>query len=295
MTLDPKALEAAYDTCGAGKEAAWAQRIDIRVAIQTYKDVADLVERKLQVPAENLLEGLDKAIAQRDEARRDAEDYLHELADERARSDDAFKQRAALREAIERNRPIMDAYEHVHIELEEGKDWRNIDQGLRASAKPFRSYEVWLAYFQQKFVNGLRDTLNRVCLIDTADLVERIPMEDAVDEYRALADERGRHVAALRAAGETLIRSIGYGSMNTEPLRQALIAPTEAAARYRLVDDEHVVVPVRITEVQRKAALDTTGLLIWLPWYNDFYEAAVRAAPAAKGEAGGGTEPEAEG
>jgi len=39
-------------------------------------------------------------VAERDEARREADDYLHELVDERARSDDAFKQQTALREAI---------------------------------------------------------------------------------------------------------------------------------------------------------------------------------------------------
>lgn len=41
---------------------------------------AGLVERKLQMPAENLLGGLDKAITQRDEARREAEELGKQIA-----------------------------------------------------------------------------------------------------------------------------------------------------------------------------------------------------------------------
>ena len=62
-----------------------------------------------------LVMGLRKAQNERDEARREADDYLHELVDERARSDDAFKQQAALREALEEAKDTIKAWHDMPI------------------------------------------------------------------------------------------------------------------------------------------------------------------------------------
>ena len=134
---------------------------------------------------------------------------------------------------------------------------------------------------------------------DEAGLVERQPMEDTVDEYRALADERGRYVAALREALGWLLDEVD-GYLNTHPddasnhqARLALAALTytaQAAALYQPVPKGHKVVPLQITDIQRETALETTGAPSWEDWYDDLYEAAVAAAPVAKPQAGEGTE-----
>ena len=94
MTLDAKALDAAFDAI----DAAGAPR-DIECAIQAYLDAAGLAPR---VQMDNAVsKARMSAVEERDEARREADDYLHELVDERARADDAFKQLAALREALD--------------------------------------------------------------------------------------------------------------------------------------------------------------------------------------------------
>ncbi len=132
-----------------------------------------------------------------------------------------------------------------------------------------------------------------------AGLVERQPMEDTVDEYRALADERGRYVAALREALEQLSDFAPWGGTDfaafTKWVQQtatAAISDTaQAAALYRPVDGEHVVVPVEPTEKMLKP-YDGTGII---PPRNtralaiSLWKAMLAAAPVAKPQAGEGT------
>lgn len=103
------------------------------------------------------------------------------------------------------------------------------------------------------------------------------------------AEELGKQIAALREALWGCVNGPVSGRV-LDLSRAALTATEEAAALYQRVDDEHVVVPRLITDVQREAAQDASGALIWETWYDDLYEAAVAAAPVAKPQAGEGTE-----
>ncbi len=147
--------------------------------------------------------------------------------------------------------------------------------------------------------------------LDAADLVGRSELDEfrASAEHQAAildrdiarreAEEQGRYVAALR---EALQWALAYAGPELEALavlpnksrkrlaqaRAALTDTAEAAARYRLVDDEHVVVPVE----------PTMGMLeeLYSPWLstvaNETRIKAYKAMIAAAPKAGEGTEPE---
>ena len=136
----------------------------------------------------------ESAEKERDETRREADDYLHELVDERARADDAFKLQAALREALGMARLAL----------------------------------------------GITDILP-------------VPADLPILAKR---------------------------------INAALTDTAEAAAQWVRVPEGHRLVPQYITDVQREAALLTTGAAGEIDWLDDFYEAAVAAAPKA-GEAEG--------
>ena len=60
--------------------------------------------------------------------------------------------------ALNRARPKLELYERVHVELDEGKDWEDIDNGFRPD-EPRRYYEIWLAGMQQALINSLSDII----------------------------------------------------------------------------------------------------------------------------------------
>ena len=102
--IDPKALVAAEKKFDEMTGHNWNGIMAMSAAIQAYLDAADLVESS---EVEGLQAGLKRAsqdwlgaTKERDKARREADDYLHELVDERARADDAFKLQAALRATL---------------------------------------------------------------------------------------------------------------------------------------------------------------------------------------------------
>lgn len=112
----------------------------------------------------------------------------------------------------------------------------------------------------------------------------------------------GKQLAALRAVlyellreHECLLVSIGNNGSRRSVWHNKVYAvltdTAQAAALYQRVPKGHRVVPPQITDIQREAALLTTGAAGEIDWLDDFYEAAVAAAPTAKPQAGEGTEP----
>ena len=61
---------------------------------------------------------------------------------------------------LERHRPIMELYDRVHEDLDDGKEWSDVDHGLRirGDEKPL-TYENWLAYMRQRVINGMRSAM----------------------------------------------------------------------------------------------------------------------------------------
>lgn len=59
-------------------------------------------------------------------------------------------------EAIQSKELILDLYQRVHEELDEGKEWKDIDNGFRKEESDV-TYELWSAYMQQRLINGLKD------------------------------------------------------------------------------------------------------------------------------------------
>ena len=102
MTLNKEVLEAGRKV-GQSVIPSVPEQVVQRI-VQAYLDAAGLVERSVvegfRRSRQEFKDAAAEARYERDEARREADDYLHELVDEHARSDDAFKQQAALREAI---------------------------------------------------------------------------------------------------------------------------------------------------------------------------------------------------
>ena len=66
----------------------------------------------------------------------------------------------SLQESIERNAPIMVLYDRVHAELDEGKEWDDIDHGLTGEM----TYNNWLAYMQECITIAFREavTVNKM-------------------------------------------------------------------------------------------------------------------------------------
>lgn len=58
-----------------------------------------------------------------------------------------------LAESIENAAKKLDVYQRVHIELDQGARWGEIDIGLRDK----HTYETWLAYMQQSLIIGLAE------------------------------------------------------------------------------------------------------------------------------------------
>jgi hypothetical protein len=48
---------------------------------------------------------------------------------------------------------LIDLYDRVHLELDNGKAWQEIDNGLREGP---HSYEGWQAYMQQRIIRAFR-------------------------------------------------------------------------------------------------------------------------------------------
>ena len=59
----------------------------------------------------------------------------------------------ALEGEIKRSANVLEIYTRVHAEIEGGKEWPEIDNGLRGEN---HTYEGWLAFMQQSLINGLR-------------------------------------------------------------------------------------------------------------------------------------------
>jgi hypothetical protein len=51
---------------------------------------------------------------------------------------------------------LVELYDRVHAELEEGKPWVNIDHGLSSDGW---TYESWLAYMDQRLHTALKSIL----------------------------------------------------------------------------------------------------------------------------------------
>ena len=52
---------------------------------------------------------------------------------------------------------IVDLYDRVHIELDDGKAWEDINHGLRQEGTTKITYEHWASYLQQRIVIGARE------------------------------------------------------------------------------------------------------------------------------------------
>ena len=74
---------------------------------------------------------------------------------------------AELEGAINRHKPGLETYLRVHAELGEGKNWSEIDNGLRKEEGPC-SYNGWQAYMQQRLINALKDIVARAALAQAA-------------------------------------------------------------------------------------------------------------------------------
>ena len=81
------------------------------------------------------------------------------------RQDDALADLVARAEAaesvvnqLERVAPLLETYDRAHSELDEGKDWSDIDTGYRPEVGRV-SYNYWRAHMRQSLINGLRSAI----------------------------------------------------------------------------------------------------------------------------------------
>lgn len=63
---------------------------------------------------------------------------------------------AAFEDIARRLTPIVELFERVHAELDDGKSWEDIDDGLRHENGRW-SYENWYAYMSQRLINGAKE------------------------------------------------------------------------------------------------------------------------------------------
>jgi len=55
-------------------------------------------------------------------------------------------------DAINKAESLISLYDRVHAEIDEGRDWSDIDAGTG----PAMSYDNWLAYMQQRIIGAAR-------------------------------------------------------------------------------------------------------------------------------------------